>query len=221
MARFTFGGEVTHIGVQEDATTAAFKRLAAGTAMPWRTTPGGAVVTDFLLWDGAAYTIAATSIVSDANGYAPPFQGPDGVSVLYDPSGYALVARDAAAGLSLGTAANANTGTTSGTVPVLGAGGLLALGRLGGGTPTNGTYVDGGSGVWTTLPTSGALTTVAISDLPAGVALFVRKSGATWPPRPSTLTDYLVFWVGQSPFPPVVTSGTAGMYAGDVAVVMP
>lgn len=102
MARFIFGGETTHVGVQEDATNAnAFKRLAAGTALPWRTTPGGAVVTDFLLWDGAAFTIAASAIVADANGYAPVFQAPDGVSVLYDPNGYALLARDSVSGAGI------------------------------------------------------------------------------------------------------------------------
>lgn len=121
MARFIFGGEVTHLGVEEDATNAnAFKRLTPGTAMPWRSAPGGSVVTDFLLWDGSAFTIAASSIVADGNGYCPVFQGPDGVSVLYDANGYALVARDAGTAASdWSTIANKPAFVAAGTTQAL------------------------------------------------------------------------------------------------------
>lgn len=58
--------------------------------------------------------------------------------------------------------------------------------------------------------------TPSIADLPAGSTLTVRKSGGTWPARPTTRTDIIVRWVGASPAPSIVAdTGTAGMYSVD------
>lgn len=48
------------------------------------------------------------------------------------------------------------------------------------------------------------------SDLPAGATLVVRKSGSTWPARPTSRNDITVIWVGADPDPAVVNSGTGG-----------
>lgn len=53
--------------------------------------------------------------------------------------------------LGLGTAATANTGTTNGTIPLLGANNTVPTTLLGTGTPAAGQYVDGGTGAWTAV----------------------------------------------------------------------
>lgn len=64
---------------------------------------------------------------------------------------------------------------------------------------------------------------VLISDLPAGATLFVVQNGdGTWPNRPTSRTDIVVFWirivVGSSD-PSAVTSPTlTGAYNNDVVV---
>lgn len=49
-----------------------------------------------------------------------------------------------------------------------------------------------------------------ISELPAGSTLVVRKTGSTWPARPTTRTDIVVIWVGVDPDPAIITTGTGG-----------
>lgn len=49
---------------------------------------------------------------------------------------------------------------------------------------------------------------------PGSLAGIIHWSGAT-PVRPSTRTDIYFDWEGPMPDPPIVTSGTAGMYEGD------
>lgn len=51
---------------------------------------------------------------------------------------------------------------------------------------------------------------VPIDDLPAGSSIVVRKTGASWPARPTSRTDIIVIWVGLDPDPAIITSGTAG-----------
>lgn len=53
--------------------------------------------------------------------------------------------------------------------------------------------------------------TFPISLMPAGTTLTVRKSGGTWPARPTSRTDITVIWVGADPSPSIVASGTTGM----------
>lgn len=75
-----------------------------------------------------------------------------------------------------------------------------------------GNLVSGGTGA-----SVGALDTrykqlgiVPIADLPAGSSIVVRKTGSTWPARPTTRSDIVVIWVGLDPDPAIITSGTAG-----------
>jgi hypothetical protein len=56
---------------------------------------------------------------------------------------------------------------------------------------------------------------ITAARLPAGSKMTVRKSGGVWGPRPTTRTDIIVEWIGTNPSPPIVTTGTGGMYAGD------
>lgn len=56
---------------------------------------------------------------------------------------------------------------------------------------------------------------VTVENLPAGSVVMVKKTGTTWPARPTTRTDLVVVWQGTEPSPPIVTSGTGGMYSGD------
>lgn len=99
MARSTFGGEIVHVVVTEDATNADALVLAASVTIPLYDGPGGALQNNFLLWDANAQTfsIAATQITTTATGMLPPFQGPDGLEELYDADGNVLRARDIAA----------------------------------------------------------------------------------------------------------------------------
>lgn len=46
-----------------------------------------------------------------------------------------------------------------------------------------------------------------------------RVNSTTWEARPSSNAAILVLVVGADPSPPVITTGTAGMYAGDVRIV--
>ena len=59
---------------------------------------------------------------------------------------------------------------------------------------------------------------VSAADL-TNVPMTAVKSGATWPARPTTSTSTVVFWVGADPSPPIVGSGTGGMYNNDVRVI--
>jgi len=52
----------------------------------------------------------------------------------------------------------------------------------------------------------------------ANALLVVSKTGSTWPARPSSSSTTVVMWIGADPDPAVVTSGTGGMYAGDVRI---
>lgn len=51
---------------------------------------------------------------------------------------------------------------------------------------------------------------VPIDDLPAGSSIVVRKTGSSWPARPTSRTDIIVIWVGLDPDPSIITSGTGG-----------
>lgn len=50
------------------------------------------------------------------------------------------------------------------------------------------------------------------ADLPAGTILGVIKSSTSgWPSRPTSRSDLIFFWIGPSPAPTIVSSGTGGM----------
>lgn len=44
-----------------------------------------------------------------------------------------------------------------------------------------------------------------------GTLVVVRKNGVNWPPRPTADANTVCAWLGASPAPPIVSSGTAGM----------
>lgn len=56
----------------------------------------------------------------------------------------------------------------------------------------------------------------AIGRIPVSVMLSVKKSGSTWPNRPTSDPAVVVQWIGADPSPSIVTTGTAGMYEGDL-----
>ena len=56
---------------------------------------------------------------------------------------------------------------------------------------------------------------VTYETVPAGATFTIDRSGGAWPARPTARTDVVIRWRGVSPAPPLVASGTAGMYAGD------
>lgn len=61
-----------------------------------------------------------------------------------------------------------------------------------------------------------------VADLPAGAMVTVRKSGSTWPARPTSRSDIIVVWLGNDPSPAIVTTGTGGMRNGiDLRFVTP
>ena len=57
--------------------------------------------------------------------------------------------------------------------------------------------------------------TLAVAQAPPGSMIAVIKSGSTWPARPTVRADIVINWIGADPSPPLVTSGTSGMYASD------
>jgi hypothetical protein len=125
MARSVYGGEITHLVVVEDPGNGDALVLApANTVVPLRASPGGAIQNDYLLWDGSAYTITASSIVTDARGHLPLFQGPDGVAPLYDAGGYALMPRG-----GTGTGGTATWDSLSGKPAFVAAGTSAAAAR--------------------------------------------------------------------------------------------
>lgn len=55
-----------------------------------------------------------------------------------------------------------------------------------------------------------------------GAVQFVRKTGSTWPARPTASTDVIVLWIGADPSPTIVASGTGGMLDNiDIRMVTP
>jgi hypothetical protein len=44
-----------------------------------------------------------------------------------------------------------------------------------------------------------------------GSVQYVRKSGSTWPARPTSDAAVVVLWIGADPSPAIVTTGTSGM----------
>jgi hypothetical protein len=44
-----------------------------------------------------------------------------------------------------------------------------------------------------------------------GSVQYVRKSGSTWPARPTSDATVVVLWIGADPSPAIVTTGTSGM----------
>lgn len=101
MARFTFGGTIYDLvaSPNDELEITSPLALVPNAEVPFYLAPGGTEATDFLVWDSIDddFTDAQTVITTDAEGFLPAFQGPDGVEVLYDASGRALLARDASA----------------------------------------------------------------------------------------------------------------------------
>lgn len=123
-----------------------------------------------------------------------------------------LDATAARGNLSLGSAATVNTGTTSGTIPVLGTGGVLATGRLGSGTPAAATYVDGATGAWTALPAGladGSVTEVKVATafLRTIEALLVWDGTGTQPLRSTVTSDTARYVRWRQPVMPPTTAG--------------
>lgn len=61
--------------------------------------------------------------------------------------------------------------------------------------------------------------TANIATYPAGYMHARSKLNGAWQDRGTTRKDITVTWVGPLPAPPVVTTGTAGMYEGDILFV--
>lgn len=208
MARFIFGGEVTHVGVEEDASNAnAFKRLTPGTAMPWRNA-AGTVQTDFLLWDGADYTIAATAIVADAHGYAPAFKGPDGLSALYDPNGYVLLARTSAGSGDWNTIANKPTFVAAGATAA------DARDSISAGTATKMSTLDAQTGTDTSGGQIDAATLKAAINFhaPGNVKKVFWDGVGSQPARPANLPTGTCVWWWQP------TAPAAGVFVSGVDI---
>jgi len=69
---------------------------------------------------------------------------------------------------------------------------------------------------------SSAASAASTAGDPGGRVLFVRKSGNSWPARPTDRSDVMVLWVGADPSPAIVSSGTGGMLDGvDARLVSP
>jgi len=60
---------------------------------------------------------------------------------------------------------------------------------------------------------------VDAQDVASPRVLSAVKASGTWPARPTSNPSTVVMWIGADPDPAVVTTGTAGMYAGDIRIV--
>lgn len=102
-------------------------------------------------------------------------------------------------------------------------GGLAMLDSDGDVVDSDGNKVTGtGGGAWAAITGKPSTFPTDIAGLPAGSVLVVAKSGGTWPARPTSRADLVVFWKGADPSPSIVSSGTGGMRDGvDVRLVMP
>jgi hypothetical protein len=68
----------------------------------------------------------------------------------------------------------------------------------------------------------GGVTSINWNNVPANSVGVVIKAGSSWPARPTDRTDVSFLFIGASPFPSVITSGTAGYYDGvDVILEKP
>lgn len=168
---------------------------------------------------------------ASAQGFLPAFQA-EVPQVLWSGGGYigyinsfdgvlnaALAAQAAAEAAATGAAGGVPAGGSNGQV--LGkVGGMTQWVDQTGGGSVNAGDVDTivgdlvGSGTGATV---GSLDQryrqpgiVPVVDLPAGATVVVRKTGSTWPARPTNRTDIVVIWVGADPDPAVITSGTGG-----------
>lgn len=79
-----------------------------------------------------------------------------------------------------------------------------------------GTYLKKKSGSnydveWVAGTSGGGVDDVTAENIPPGSILYVRKSGSTWPARPTSRADVIVIWLGADPKPAIVSSGTGGM----------
>lgn len=107
MARSNFGGKVEQLVVKTNTQSGDLKATPNAVLDPLYDGPksdgGRAIVNDFLIdpeYDGT-YS-ASTTVPTDDDGYAVPFQGPDGVTILYDFDGRAFYSNDPEGSLPLG-----------------------------------------------------------------------------------------------------------------------
>jgi hypothetical protein len=117
MARYTFGGKIEQLVVAADSSLGGALKAAPGATLPTLynkpvTDGTRVVVTDFLTDpdNNGTFTVAVTSITVDSSGYPPYFQGPDGVSILYDETGRRYDSNDIAAGLTVPAASTTTAG---------------------------------------------------------------------------------------------------------------
>ena len=117
MARFTFGGKIEQLVVTADSSLGGALKAAPGATLPTlydkpSTDGSRVVVTDFLTDpdNNGTFTVAVSSITVDSSGYPPYFQGPDGLSILYDLAGRRYDSNDIAAGLTVPAASTTTAG---------------------------------------------------------------------------------------------------------------
>jgi hypothetical protein len=197
MARHEFGGEITHLVVAPDPSNAEALVVAPNTAVVLHETIGGAVADDFMLWDGSGFNTPATSISSDADGYLPRFEGPDGFLVLYDAAGHQLLSTEAGGSGSVATA----TTTVAGIAELSDDAEALGL------TATDKIITPA------TLGTVLEAFETTIANMPPGSPLYIRWNtttntwqydGATITARPTARTDIVCIFVdadGDSTWP--------------------
>lgn len=227
--------DITAVG--EDVGTAADKAAgrAAIDAAPkgTRTTPAGAIgVADL----GITGTPTGTKFLADNGTWAVPSGTPAALDDWTDVqalTGYPAALDDIDAKVEIG-------GDLSGAAATP----TVAKVR---GVAVSATAPSAGQVLVATSPTAaqwqGAASSIAIAGMPPGSVIAVRKDSVTgfWPAswdsaglpvytggsasagvRPTSRGDICVQWIGQSPHPPIVSSGTAGCRDGvDLRTVLP
>lgn len=239
MARTLYGGspaDVIATVTSDDGDLAPY----VGTLTAWDSLSGGAQLTNLTTTGGSAITVVTSDSVGRVVFYGPdPYTAPiwledgNGYRWRIDPADLAFRTGPAGKGVSSLTIdgsghliATYTDATTQDVGLAVGASG--SIWRDGAGTPSTGL---GAVGDWYNNTTTGDVYektgvatytlrgnllggTVALAGLPAGTTLTVYKSGGTWPARPTSRTDITVNWVGVSPGPTIVASGTGGAIDG-------
>lgn len=180
-------------------------------------TPTGAkYLRDDGTWQTVSGTVAGSVAWADVTSKPTVFTPDTHTHVPADVTG--VYASPALTGTPTAPTAAGGTNTTqiATTAFVLANGGAGLASPAFTGTPTAPTASAGTSTtqIATTAFVRGNVETVA--NAAPGTVIGITWAGSGTPNRTTTRTDIRILWIGPNPDPPVVSSGTAGMYDGDL-----
>ena len=239
MARFAYGGDFAHVAASPDPYPSGYLRLSRNTVAQFYDAQGGALVTDFLLFDQNAgtYSIAATQVTTTDSGVLPRFQAADGLSKLWilmpDGTWLQLQNNDAltnavAAAQAAQAAAEAAAGSTAGVTSITQAvpgtpqtGAVTLSATSVGAAPASHEHspdqISGstttGRSLLTAVDATAARNVIGAYNAPAGMPMMAYQSySVSTAARGTSRTDVCVVWVAAS----VGLAQPTNMLSGDL-----